>query len=70
MCLDGTAVQQPEPSFLNENGPIKPDRSGPFTVPSSDQTVNITNNLKDGAYVTYVEIDGPVAKNSLGQHPR
>ena len=27
MCLDGTAVQQPEPSFLNENGPIKPDRS-------------------------------------------
>lgn len=27
MCLDGTAVQQLEPSFLNENGPIKPDRS-------------------------------------------
>ena len=27
MCLDGTAVQQPEPTFLNENGPIKPDRS-------------------------------------------
>jgi hypothetical protein len=25
--LDGKAVQQPEPSFLNENGPIKPDRS-------------------------------------------
>ena len=27
MSLDGKAVQQPEPSFLNENGPIKPDRS-------------------------------------------
>jgi transposase-like protein len=26
-CLDGTAVQQPELTFLNENGPIKPDRS-------------------------------------------
>jgi hypothetical protein len=27
-CLDGTAVQQPEPTFQNENGPIKPDMSG------------------------------------------
>ena len=25
--LDGKVVQQPEPSFLNENGPRKPDRS-------------------------------------------
>jgi hypothetical protein len=25
--LDGKVAQQPEPSFLNENGPIKPDRS-------------------------------------------
>lgn len=25
--LDGKAVQQPEPSFPSENGPIKPDRS-------------------------------------------
>ena len=25
--LDGTAVQQLEPTFLNENGTIKPDRS-------------------------------------------
>ena len=39
---------------------------GPFTVASSDQTVNINNNLLSGAYVTYVEIDGPVAKNALG----
>ena len=40
---------------------------GPFTVPSSDQTVNITNNLLTGAYVTYVEIDGAVVVNLLGQ---
>jgi hypothetical protein len=40
---------------------------GPFTVKSSDQTVTITNNNKNGAYVTYVEIDGPVAKNAVGQ---
>lgn len=41
--------------------------AGPFTVPSSDQTMTITNNLQIGGYVTYVEIDGPVAKNALGQ---
>jgi hypothetical protein len=40
---------------------------GPFTVKSSDQTVTITNNIKNGAYITYVEIDGPVAKNAVGQ---
>lgn len=40
---------------------------GPFTASSSDQTINITNSMQGGAYVTYVEIDGPVAKNQLGQ---
>ena len=40
---------------------------GPFTVASSDQTVNITNNMKNGAYVAYIEIDGPVVKNALDQ---
>ncbi|MBU3594541.1 hypothetical protein ICN42_10615 [Polynucleobacter sp. 71A-WALBACH] len=40
---------------------------GPFTVASSDQTVAITNNIQNGAYVAYIEIDGPVAKNSQGQ---
>lgn len=39
----------------------------PFTVASSDQTIHITNNLQHGTYVTYVEIDGSVAKNALGQ---
>jgi hypothetical protein len=36
-------------------------------VASSDQTVNITNSLSSGSYVTYVEIDGSVAKNASGQ---
>lgn len=40
---------------------------GPFTVGSSDQTVSITNNIHNGAYVAYIEIDGPVLKNLLGQ---
>ena len=34
---------------------------------SSDQTVAITNNIKHGAYVAFIEIDGPVAKNASGQ---
>lgn len=41
--------------------------AGPFTVPSSDQTVTITNNIQNGGYVAYIEIDGPVAKNAQGQ---
>jgi hypothetical protein len=41
--------------------------AGPFTVGSSDQTVAITNNLAHGAYVAYIEIDGPVTKNAKGQ---
>ena len=41
--------------------------AGPFTVPSSDQTVAITNHMQTGAYVAYIEIDGPVAKNAQGQ---
>jgi hypothetical protein len=55
---------------FNPGGPGNDPSSnpaGPFTVASSDQTVNVTNHLKDGAYVTYVEIDGPVAKNAFGQ---
>ena len=69
-CLPSSGADSPN---YNPGGPGNNPSSnpaGPFTVPSSDQTVNITNNLKDGAYVTYVEIDGPVAKNALGQHPR
>ena len=55
---------------FNPGGPGNDPSSnpaGPFTVASSDQTVNVTNHLQDGAYVTYVEIDGTVARNALGQ---
>ena len=55
---------------FNPGGPgnnLASNPVGPFTVASSDQTVNITNNLQNGAYVTYVEIDGSVAKNASGQ---
>jgi hypothetical protein len=52
------------PGGPGNNVPSNP--IGPFTVASLDQTVNISNNLLSGAYVTYVEIDGPVAKNALG----
>jgi hypothetical protein len=60
----------PYSPVFNPGGPGNNPSSnpaGPFTVGSSDQTVNVTNHLQDGAYVTYVEIDGPVAKNVLGQ---
>ena len=55
---------------FNPGGPgnnLASNPAGPFTVASSDHTVSITNNLQNGAYVTYVEIDGPVAKNTSGQ---
>jgi hypothetical protein len=60
----------PYSPVFNPGGPGNNPSSnpaGPFTVGSSDQTVNVTNHLQDGAYVTYVEIDGSVAKNALGQ---
>ena len=41
MCLDGTAVQQPEPSFLNENGPIKPDRSTEYQKVFSEYKLTV-----------------------------
>ncbi len=41
--------------------------AGPFTVGSSDHTVAVTNDIQRGAYVAYIEIDGPVAKNAQGQ---
>lgn len=36
-------------------------------MPSYDQTVSITNNIGNGAYVAFIEIDGSVVKNVLGQ---
>jgi len=57
-------------AVYNPGGPgnnLSSNPVGPFTVPSSDQTINITNNIRKGLYVTYVEIDGLVTKNKLGQ---
>jgi hypothetical protein len=41
----------------------------PFTVPSSDQTVQITQDFAEAAFVSYVEVDGPVARNALTGQP-
>ena len=41
----------------------------PFTVPSSDQTVAITHDFDNGAFVSYVEVDGPVVRNALTGQP-
>jgi hypothetical protein len=41
----------------------------PFTVPSADQTVQITHDFESGAFVSYIEVDGPVARNTLTGQP-
>ena len=77
---DGAAIARLVSIRMPSSGPYSPvynpggpgnspatNPAGPFTVASSDQTVSITNNLRDGAYVAYVEIDGPVARNVSGQ---
>lgn len=46
------------------NDPSAPGAApGPFTVPSADHTVTITNDLNAAAQVTLVEVDGPVLRN-------
>ena len=39
----------------------------PFTVPSSYQEVEVTNDMDTLSYVTYVEVNGTVTKNAQGQ---
>lgn len=39
----------------------------PFTVPSDYQEVVVTNDIANSSVVTYVEVDGPVLRNSQGQ---
>jgi hypothetical protein len=41
----------------------------PFTVASSDQTVQITPAGEQADLVTYVEVDGPVTRNSVTGQP-
>jgi len=47
-----------------ENNPV-----GPFTVPSSDQTVQITHDFLASSFVSYVEVNGPVVRNSVTGQP-
>jgi len=47
-----------------DNNPV-----GPFTVPSSDQTVAITQDFEASSFVSYVEVDGPVVRNSVTGQP-
>ena len=40
-----------------------------FTVASSDQTIEITNDFQDSSFVSYIEIDGSVAKDAVSGQP-
>ncbi len=41
----------------------------PFTVASSDQTIEITNDFQHSSFVSYIEIDGPVARDAVSGQP-
>ncbi len=52
------------------NDPTAPGAApGPFTVPSTDQTVAVTNDLDASRVATFVEVDGTVARNPLTGQP-
>jgi len=71
-----TAIRMPSSGayspVYNPGGPGNNVAAGPninWTVPSSDQTFFISNDLAGASYVSYVEIDGPVMKNMSGKYP-
>ena len=52
------------------NDPTAPGAApGPFTVPSSDQTIAITNDLAGGQVATFVEVDGAVDRDPVTGQP-
>ncbi|HOB49680.1 MAG TPA: hypothetical protein PKK01_10260 [Mycobacterium sp.] len=52
------------------NDPTAPGAApGPFTVPSSDHSVAVTNDLDGGQVVTFVEVDGSVQRNPVTGQP-
>jgi Ca2+-binding RTX toxin-like protein len=56
----------------NPGGPGNDPGNNPpvrFTVASSDQTIEITNDFQDSSFVSYIEIDGPVAKDAVSGQP-
>lgn len=56
----------------NPGGPGNDPSNNPpirFTVPSSDQTVQISKDFLSPSFVSYIEVDGAVVKNSLTGQP-
>ena len=56
----------------NPGGPGNDPSNNPpirFTAPSSDQTVQISKDFLSPSFVSYIEVDGAVVKNSLTGQP-
>ena len=52
------------------NDPNAPGAApGPFTVPSTDHSIAITNDLSGSQVVTFVEVDGAVQRNPVTGQP-
>ena len=52
------------------NDPTAPGAApGPFTVPSTDHRIAVTNDLGGSQVVTFVEVDGAVARNPVTGQP-
>ena len=61
-------------AVYNPGGPgNQPDANPPgavFTVPSQDHSVEVANDMAAASFVSYVEIDGPVARHPVTGQPR
>ena len=56
----------------NPGGPGNDPGNNPsvrFTVASSDQTIEINNDFQDSSFVSYIEIDGSVARDAVSGQP-
>ena len=52
------------------NDPTAPGAApGPFTVPSTDHSVSVTNDLDGTQVVTFVEVEGSVQRNPVTGQP-
>ena len=59
-------------AVYNPGGPGNDPGNNPpvrFTVASSDQTIEITNDFQDSSFVSYIEIDGSVARDAVSGQP-
>ena len=73
-----TAVRMPSADgyspVYNPGGPGNDPQAagaapGPFTVPSEDHTIPISNDLNHANQVTFIPIDGPVIRNPWDRSP-